>query len=189
MGEPGSQEPRVIAMSPPRTTHADREQRTFDATRTATPVQAPAARGPGTLPQGALERRDLAAPQLVDREVSWGGAADQEPTRRVPIYSVFDEGDEVSVEVELPGVDPEDLEVRGFRDRLHVEAERNPLEVEGDREALAGWTGPARFDVAIPLEIEVEPADAVARFGSGMLTVAFPKADPGDGFAAIPVQE
>jgi HSP20 family molecular chaperone IbpA len=124
---------------------------------------------------------------LARREAPWGAPTDREPRQRVPAYAVYDEGEEITVEFELPGVPAEDIEINGFRDRIRIEAERG-LE-SSERQGIAGATGPTRFQLEAPLQLEVEPTEAVARLEDGLLSVVLPKANPNQGIASIPVQD
>ncbi|MFO7266029.1 MAG: Hsp20/alpha crystallin family protein [Bacillota bacterium] len=102
--------------------------------------------------------------------------------RRVPAVEVAEEGNDVVVRVELPGVNPDDADVWLTDDRLTVRAERR----QETRIEHQGYFHTERqygsFQRVIPLPTEVDPDKAEARFVNGVLEVRAPKRNPREGY-------
>lgn len=100
--------------------------------------------------------------------------------RKAPAAEVAEEGDDVVVRIELPGVRPEDANVWMTDDRLTVRAERRQetrVEQEGYFHTERQY---GSFQRVIPLPAEVDPEKAQARFDHGVLEVRAPKRNPTD---------
>lgn len=97
-----------------------------------------------------------------------------------PTVEVAEEGDEVVVRVELPGVKPEDANIWITDDRLTVRAERR----QEKRVEQKGYFHTERqygsFQRVVPLPTAVDADNANARFENGVLEVRAPKRDPKD---------
>lgn len=96
-------------------------------------------------------------------------------TAPVPAIDVFETGETVTVIVDLPGCEEEDIRIRAENDQLSFVAERHDDVAEGatplQRERVATF----RRAVAIPTDADVEGANA--RYDAGVCTVTFPKTD------------
>ncbi|MDI3316238.1 MAG: Hsp20/alpha crystallin family protein [Bacillota bacterium] len=104
-----------------------------------------------------------------------------------PRTDVYEQGGELVVTVELPGVDAKNLDVRVYEDRVVVRgsSEEETTVEEGQfyrRERRKG-----SFHRVIPLEVEVVPDKARASFRNGLLEIRIPKAEPADDGHRIPV--
>jgi HSP20 family protein len=89
---------------------------------------------------------------------------------------VYDEGDEIVVRVEIPGLESKDLDVQVEEGWLVVRGEKRHehREERGHyylAECAYGW-----FERAFPLPDEVDATRARARYRHGVLTVRLPKA-------------
>lgn len=88
-----------------------------------------------------------------------------------PAHYVAEAGDEVVVEVELPGVDPETVE---------LEADAECLTIRGHWPSLRLGVESARrqgpFALTVMFPTETDPDQARAHFTHGLLTVEMPKA-------------
>lgn len=95
-------------------------------------------------------------------------------------YDVFDEGEQLVIEIPFPGL---------IRDSLEVVVERNYLIVRGQTEAGEGQQShkgrtrhlilsqipKGNFEQAIPLAFEVNPSGSSAAFANGILTIHLKK--------------
>lgn len=100
--------------------------------------------------------------------------------RKAPAVEVAEEGDEVVVRVELPGVNPEDAGVWVTDDRVTVRAERRQetrVEHEGYFHTERQY---GSFQRVIPLPTAVDSDKAEAKFVNGVLEIRAPKRDPKD---------
>jgi HSP20 family protein len=92
----------------------------------------------------------------------------------------------IKVRAELPGIDPQDVDVSVSEDRLVICGEKkSTAESTGD-----GWTHReshfGSFSRAIPLPEAVDPAKVTARYDKGVLTVELTKS-PATASRKVPV--
>jgi HSP20 family protein len=93
----------------------------------------------------------------------------------LPLADAFETGDEFVVEVELPGIEPDDVDVHVNGDELIVRGGRR-MEVPARPEAfhrIERSYGP--FTRAFQLGADVEPGRITARLQDGVLRVEVPK--------------
>src|SRR5689334_21204479 len=81
---------------------------------------------------------------------------------------------ELHVVVELPGVDPQSIQIVAADRVLVVAGVRQRPDVHGRYQQLEIEYGP--FERRIPLDEQVDPESASARYENGMLTVVLPLA-------------
>ena len=106
--------------------------------------------------------RPLAAPSWIDTI---------EPGQGLPAVDMSETDGEIRVRVELPGIDPQDVDVSVSEDRLVIAGEK-----KADKETPGGgWThresSSGGFTRSIPLPESVDPAKVTARYDKGVLTV------------------
>lgn len=97
----------------------------------------------------------------------WGPAVDVRETKS-----------EIIVHAELPGVNPDDLDVTVHKEGLTLRGEvrhEAHQEEEGYRRLERRY---GRFHRAIPFPVEVKPGEAKALYRDGVLEVRAPKAQP-----------
>jgi len=111
------------------------------------------------------------------RAMGWPGAALLKA--RDPPIEIRDTGKELVVNVELPGVDREDVEIQARDTSLYVCAEREREEAEAEQ-ILATERLLRRFERKIWLPEQVVPTKANAVFKNGILEVTLPKKHPGE---------
>ncbi len=93
-----------------------------------------------------------------------------------PALVVKENGDKIIVEAELPGINPQDLDINVHGNTLILSGERKPDKVEDAsyhrRERKWG-----SFRKAITLPDEVSPDAVQAECKNGVLTIVLPKAE------------
>jgi HSP20 family protein len=83
--------------------------------------------------------------------------------------------DVVSIELDVPGFDPKDMQVSVARNRILIDAER---ETRRGRRGASQWgRSSGRLHVDIPLASEVATAEATAGIKHGVLSVSLPKTE------------
>ncbi|MGD0231978.1 MAG: Hsp20/alpha crystallin family protein [Syntrophorhabdales bacterium] len=91
-----------------------------------------------------------------------------------PSVDVIEEDADVRIEVEAPGMGPEDLSVTVGQDSVIIRGEKKQEEVEGKgvhrRERSYG-----AFHRVIPLPVDVDREKVGATFKNGVLTILLPK--------------
>lgn len=94
-----------------------------------------------------------------------------------------DAGDELVLTADLPGFDPDDIEVRVSGRTLHVAAEReSETETETDAEGDYYRRERHRASVSRSLTLpeDVDESDVSAQYRNGVLTVRMPKTEPAE---------
>lgn len=107
---------------------------------------------------GSLRRREWGAPR------AW-----------IPPVDIYDAGDELVVEMDLPGLRKEEIEIQMDGDTLTVRGERKRPPEEGRRYARSERIfGPFERSFSINVPIKVEEVRAF--YENGVLTLRLPKA-------------
>lgn len=128
----------------------------------------------GGLPIGQLRRE-------VDRLFSdffgpGGTAQGMLPARAFPALNVWEQGDAVVAEAEVPGVKPEDIDVEVVGNELILKGRRGGSQPEGvsyhRRERGVG-----KFARTVRLPVEVDPDKVQAQLDNGVLRITLPKAE------------
>jgi HSP20 family protein len=91
-----------------------------------------------------------------------------------PLLNMWEDGDRVYVEAELPGMDMNDLEIFVHGNQLSIKGQRKPPE---NQEAT--WhrqeRGFGTFSRIVVLGVDVQPESVEAELKDGVLTVTLPK--------------
>ncbi len=117
----------------------------------------------------------------LDRAVShWFGEMPQSTSpswaesRVFPAFNVWEQGDDLLVESELPGVKADELEITVVGDELALKGQRQDIFGDGTtvhrRERAVGT-----FARTIKLPVEVDADKVQAAFRDGVLTITLPK--------------
>lgn len=109
-----------------------------------------------------------------------------EPGQWLPTVDMTESDTQIKVRVELPGIDPQDVDVSVSEDRLVISGDKkSAAESTGD-----GWTHReshyGSFSRAIPLPEAVDPTKVTARYDQGVLTVELTKS-PATASRKVPV--
>jgi HSP20 family protein len=99
---------------------------------------------------------------------------------RLPAVDLVDAGDSFVVQVELPGVKKDDLDILVSERHVQIRGEARP-EVKERAQPLVRERGPVSYQRAIPLPTEVHTTEGKAVFKDGVLTLTIPKKQPTEG--------
>ena len=100
------------------------------------------------------------------------------PMMRAPRMDIYEDNGNVVAEVELPGVDPKDINVEVKDNILKVEArteEKKEEKRKGYYQKEMSW---GFYKRAVPLPVEVIGEKAEATYKEGILKVVIPKVKP-----------
>lgn len=100
------------------------------------------------------------------------------PTIRTPRMDISETDKEVIAEVELPGVDPKNIEVEVKNNVLRVEAKKEEKKEEKRKGYYRKEISKGFYKRAIPLPVEVIGERADAEYTDGILKVVIPKVTP-----------
>lgn len=100
------------------------------------------------------------------------------PALRTPRMDIYDSNGNIVAEVELPGVDPKNIEVEVKDNVLRVEAKAEEKKEEKGKGYYRKELSRGYYKRAVPLPVEVIGEKAEATYEDGMLRVVVPKAKP-----------
>lgn len=120
-------------------------------------------------------------PQQVDPS-----ARVQDPSVRAPPMTAFDEGENLVIEFELPGVAKKDIELVGLERGLVLKADAETDVEEG--QVLASEGGGRIYQRKVPLDVEILADEVSANFQNGILEVTLPKKEPTAGAKPVEIQ-
>ena len=129
-----------------------------------------------------MESRQLMPwPEREDwgRIMEWPQRVWAQMMRDVPSIEVADEGDALLIRVEVPGVDPNDLDVELTPQHLTVRGEIRQSTQSGDQGVYHSERRYGRFQRTIPLPSAVDPDSAEATYRHGLLEVRLPHGGSG----------
>lgn len=136
--------------------------------------------------QGQLVLNAVQAPfagmagNAAPNQVAW-------PNARLPATDIVDEGAELVLQVELPGVKPENVDVAAHARGILVTAQAEPdIDLGALVQAERGFQATYRRSIVLPTA--VQPSGAKARLRDGVLTINLPKVDATEGTRRIPVE-
>lgn len=107
------------------------------------------------------------------------------PSIRAPPMTVFDEGEDLLIEFELPGVSKKDIDLVGRERGLVLKAAAEETTEEG--EVLTSEGGSRVYQREVPLDIDIVADDISASFRNGILKVTLPKKEPTAGPKSIEI--
>jgi HSP20 family protein len=91
--------------------------------------------------------------------------------------NVYEEGDNVVVEAQLPGTKPEDIDVRVERGTLTIRAETKADEERQERSYLVREHRRGTLERSLRLPETVDPDACQASFENGVLRLTFPRSE------------
>jgi len=111
----------------------------------------------------------------------WGRSFSWLPERRAPsamrwtpAVDVFRRGDNLIIQADLPGVEPEDVQVEATEDGITIRGQTKHEEEEEREGYYRSERRYGSFHRFIPLPEGVKPEGATANFRNGMLEVSLP---------------
>ncbi|MDR0649597.1 MAG: Hsp20/alpha crystallin family protein [Synergistaceae bacterium] len=111
---------------------------------------------------------------LIDR-LFWSGSADG--ARGLRDFDLYEKDGKLYLSIEVPGINPDELEIRTSRDRVSIKSAQKADE-KGDQDEGRTWysrksTHSFNYEVTLPFEIDTEKAEAT--FENGMIHITAPR--------------
>ncbi|MBD3208155.1 MAG: Hsp20 family protein [Candidatus Nealsonbacteria bacterium] len=100
------------------------------------------------------------------------------PQVRAPRIDVYETDESVVAELEMPGAEPEDINVEVEEDVLRIEAETKKEEEKEEKGYYRKEISSASYKRTIPLPAKVVGEKAEAKYEDGILKVSVPKVEP-----------
>ena len=111
---------------------------------------------------------------LWDHERSWPGRM---VSLQVPVVDVYEEGDEVVVKAELPGLSKQDIDVTLTESTLTLKGEKKKEEELKEKNYYRSERSSGGFVRSIELPSEVKTDQTKASFKNGILEIRLPKTE------------
>jgi HSP20 family protein len=103
---------------------------------------------------------------------------DHAPLMRTPRMDIYEDNGNAVAEVELPGVDPKNIEVEVKDNLLTVEARMEEKKEEKKKGYYRKEISSGYYKRAVPLPMDVIGEKAEAEYKGGILKIVIPKAKP-----------
>jgi len=103
------------------------------------------------------------------------GAGEMITSEFMPRIDVKEDGKEIKVTAELPGMDEKDIDVTLSRDSLTIRGEKQEETEDEGKDYYHAERRYGSFHRAIPLSAEVDESKAEADFKKGVLKIKLPK--------------
>jgi HSP20 family protein len=97
----------------------------------------------------------------------------------LPSVDVSESDREISVQAELPGLDPRDIDVNVSGNLLTIKGEKKAMEDHSDENYFRRERYSGLFQRSVHLPSDVIGEEARARFQNGVLSIKLPKAESG----------
>ena len=94
-----------------------------------------------------------------------------------PALNVYEEGDQLTVEAQLPGLQPEDLDINVEQGVLTISGQMTTEEERKERNYLVREHRTGRFSRSLRLPATYDSEGCTANFEHGVLRLAFPKSE------------
>lgn len=144
---------------------------------------------PGSMPlpgQEGIQGRSLpgqesmSQPTVPFQGAEFGGGSGpgwspQSSQTGVPAVDLIDSADSITVHIDLPGFEEDDVKLQASETALHVSASRPESQDEAARPLQRERRG--RIERTIPLPAGIDVEGAVAHFEDGVCTVSLPKSE------------
>jgi len=92
-----------------------------------------------------------------------------------PLMNIYDHSEEIIVELELPGMNPEAVDISIEEDHLYVEGRRTYNNEYGEENCYYSERSLGDFHRIIHLQTSVDPENVKAKYRDGILTINLPK--------------
>jgi len=96
---------------------------------------------------------------------------------RVPSVDVIDQGNEILVRAEMPGIDKNNIQIEAAQQGLTIRAEIKKEEEEQKESFIRKERRMGFFQRIIPLPVEIKPNEVKATYKDGVLEVKLPKSE------------
>jgi len=98
---------------------------------------------------------------------NWGG----------PALNVYEEGDQLTVEAQLPGIEPDDLDINVEQGVLTISGQATMEEERKERNYFVREHRTGRFSRSLRLPATYNTENCTANFEQGVLRLVFPKSE------------
>ena len=136
----------------------------------------PSRTGGALLPSRLMDRLEHMMERWEPWGLSWPRWPEEMPTR-VPALNLYEEGDTLVVETELPGMRKEEIEITLSGDVLTISGKREQEKKEERRDYFRMERSTSAVSRTIQLPAEVKPDQMTAELKDGVLTIRAPRSE------------
>ncbi|HKZ61305.1 MAG TPA: Hsp20/alpha crystallin family protein [Nitrososphaera sp.] len=97
---------------------------------------------------------------------------------RVPLCDMVDRGDRYELQVEVPGIEKDKINIKATGNSIEISAEKSEKTEEKRKDYVYSERSHRSFYRKIPVPKEIVPSKIDARMNNGMLVVKLPKKNP-----------
>jgi HSP20 family protein len=97
---------------------------------------------------------------------------------RVPLCDMVDKGDKYEVQLEVPGIEKEKVNVKATKNSLEITGEQSEKTEEKGKNYVYNERSHRSFSRRIPIPEEIVPSKVSAKMSNGILLVDLPKTTP-----------
>jgi HSP20 family protein len=112
---------------------------------------------------------------LIDR-LFWSGGADR--ARNFRDFDLYEKDGKLFLSIEVPGINPEELEIKTSKDRVSIRNAQKDEEKDGVQDDGRTWYSRKssysfNYEISLPFEIDTDKAEA--SFENGMIHISAPR--------------
>jgi HSP20 family protein len=97
---------------------------------------------------------------------------------RVPLYDMVDKGDKYEIQLEVPGIEKEKVNVKTTKNSLQIAGEQSEKTEDKGKNYVYNERSYRSFSRRIPIPEEIVPSKVTAKMNNGILLVDLPKTTP-----------
>ena len=97
---------------------------------------------------------------------------------RVPLCDMIDKGDKYQIQVEVPGIEREKINVKATKNSLEITGEQSETTEDKGKNYVYNERSYRSFSRRIPIQEEIVPPKVTAKMSNGILFVDLPKTTP-----------
>ncbi len=114
-------------------------------------------------------------PAIWEWPEKWLPKLPQAPLMRTPRVDVYETDNDVVAEIELPGVDPKNIDIETTKDALKIEAKTEEKKEEKKKGYYKKELNRGYYRRIIPLPVKIQEKQSTANYDKGVLKITMPK--------------
>jgi HSP20 family protein len=100
------------------------------------------------------------------------------PEVRAPLCDLMDKGDRYELNLEVPGIEKEKIDIKATKHSIEVSGEHSEKKEEKSKDYLYNERSYKSFYRKVPVPEEILPSQIEAKVDNGILNVSLPKKNP-----------
>ncbi len=104
--------------------------------------------------------------------------ADIDREIRLPLCDMVDKGDKYELQLEIPGIDKDKIDVKATKNSIEISAEQSEKVEEKKKNYVYNERSYRSFHRRIPVPEEILPSKINAKMNNGILQIELPKKSP-----------